>query len=175
MAARNFHKALEIQPDDRDALYWLGFVYAWAGRTDAARLLVARLLEVDPLTPANYWIVGAVEMVAGRFDAAADAFQTLMDKDPKSYMPFYFLANVLARAGRIDETASLRESVHALAPGGFHANIGNVYERAESGDVDGVRAALTPELEELSTWHLGVAGDLASACANAGATEEALD
>ena len=173
--ARNFRKALEIQPDDRDALYWLGFVYAWAGRTDAARLVVARLLEVDPLTPANYWIVGAVEMVAGRFDAAADAFQTLMDKDPKSYMAFYFLANVLARAGRIDETASLRARVHALAPGDLHANIGDVYERARSGDVEGVRAALTPELEELSTWHLGVAGDLASACAIAGATEEALD
>ena len=27
----------------------------------------------------------------------------------------------------------------------------------------------------LGTWHLGVAGDLASACAIAGATEEALD
>ena len=55
------------------------------------------------------------------------------------------------------------------------ANIGNVDERARNGDVEGARAALTPELEELSTWHLGVAGDLASAYAIAGATEEALD
>ncbi len=98
-----------------------------------------------------------------------------MDRDPHVAFSFYSLANVLAHAGRIDETASLRESVHALAPGRMFANIGNVYERAESGDVDGVRAALTPELKELSTWHLGVAGDLASACAIAGATEEALD
>ena len=41
--------------------------------------------------------------------------------------------------------------------------------------MEGVRAALTPELKEISTWHYGVAGDLASACAIAGATEEALD
>ena len=41
--------------------------------------------------------------------------------------------------------------------------------------MEGVRAALTPELEEISAWHLGVAGDLASACAIASATEEALD
>ena len=113
-AARNFHKALEIQPDDRDALYWLCFVQAWAGHTDAARLLVARLLEIDPLTAANYWIVGAVEMIAGRFDAAADGLQTFMDRDPKSQFPVYFLVMVLARAGRIDETASLESALKAV-------------------------------------------------------------
>ena len=45
----------------------------------------------------------------------------------------------------------------------------------QAGDAEGIRQALTPELREFSTWHLGVAGDLASACALGGAREEALE
>ena len=73
-----------------DALYWLCFVQAWAGHTDAARLLVARLLEIDPLTAANYWIVGAVEMIAGRFNAAADGLQTLWIGTRRASSPSIF-------------------------------------------------------------------------------------
>lgn len=173
-AAHHLNRALEIQPDDRDALYWLCFVSGWGGRTQRARTLLARLMEIDPLTPANNWIVGALDMLEGRFDEGANGLQRFIDKDPEVYFPRYFKATILARAGRLDELQSLWESLRALQPDGMHAGISRVYEAAQHGDVEAVRAALTPELMELSTWHLGVAGDLATACALGRVTDEAL-
>ena len=43
------------------------------------------------------------------------------------------------------------------------------------GEADALVAALTPQLRESGSWHFGVAGDLATACALGGAHDEALE
>ena len=65
--------------------------------------------------------------------------------------------------------------MRALNPNSVATTIGSIYEFAALGDVDGARAVLTPELIEYVNVHAGGAGDIASACALAGLTDEALN
>jgi len=53
-SAQNLKRALEIDPNQRDALFWLSIVYLITGQTVAARPLLTRLLDIDPLTPVNH-------------------------------------------------------------------------------------------------------------------------
>ena len=173
-AAEYFKHALEIQPDDPDALRWLCHVCVWVGDVEAARPLLTRLFEVDPLTPANYWHAGEMDLCDGSYDTAVDKMRTWFERDAQNPFPAYFLANSLARTGRIHESTPLRDRVCELQPDGMLAQVGKVYQCAERGDPKGAVAAMSTKAKELCKVHLGFAGDVASGLALARASDEAL-
>src|SRR2546425_7477004 len=59
-AARDYKRALLLDPNDPEALLWLAYSYGVSGRPALARALLDRLQQVDPLTSVNLIMSGMV-------------------------------------------------------------------------------------------------------------------
>ena len=86
-AARDYKKALVLDPNDPEALLWLGYHYAVSGRPDLARALMDRLQQVDPLTSINLTMYGMVAMFDGNYPEALTWTQRSVDIDPANPTP----------------------------------------------------------------------------------------
>ena len=102
-AVMEFKKSLALDPANTDSMMWLGWVYSHSGKTEAARPLVKRLLDIDPLTPLNHFFAGGVSMMEGRFDRALEQFQAARRTQEANPMYIYFQAKCLAYSMRLEE------------------------------------------------------------------------
>jgi tetratricopeptide (TPR) repeat protein len=88
LALDYFKKALSINPNIPDALLYLSGGYAFqAGKLDAGKTLVQRLLELDPLTPLNHLMEGLIYMFDLQFDRSLSAMSRMAQMEPDSPYP----------------------------------------------------------------------------------------
>jgi tetratricopeptide (TPR) repeat protein len=73
-AAAVFERVLELNPDDLQALTWLGRIALETGASEAAQRYWARVLELDPENEAARYYVGQSEQQLRYGAAATDAF-----------------------------------------------------------------------------------------------------
>ena len=73
-AAANWRRALELEPDNRDALDSLGAVYHILGRDDDAATALQRALEIKPDSDV-YNNLGTVRFYQGRFEDSVALFE----------------------------------------------------------------------------------------------------
>ena len=130
-AARDYKKALALDPNDPEALLWLGYHYAVSGRPDLARALMDRLQQVDPLTSINLTMYGMVAMFDGNYPEALTWTQRSVGIDPGQSHPTYD-----ARADAGGERASQRGRGDARCGGRRHIRHG----MGEVGAGHGLRA-----------------------------------
>jgi tetratricopeptide (TPR) repeat protein len=122
----------------------------------AASVLRDRLLEVDPLTAANYSIEGFLLQFAGRFaQAAAGPFRKAFDLDPCPPAGLLY-ALALARAGERERACEILEPLAQRRPGNGAADPISFLWECLRGNGDGALEVLTPELEgyaHFTWWH----------------------
>lgn len=111
-AIRHFEKALAIEPDAPDTLFWLGIAYALqAGRASAAQPLVKRMVEIDPLTSMSYLGLGLVTWMDGQLHQALAFFEKHASLEPESIIPEFWSVLVLAWMKRYDEAFELTDRI----------------------------------------------------------------
>jgi TolB-like protein/Flp pilus assembly protein TadD len=106
-AARDYKRALAVDPNDPEALLWLGYHYAVSGRPDLARALMDRLQQVDPLTSITLTMYGMVAMFDGNYPEALTWTQRSVDVDPANPTPRMMHALMLAANGRREEGVTM--------------------------------------------------------------------
>ena len=95
-AVPHFKRALAIDSDAVDTLFWLGGAYSLqTGKASAAQPLAEKLLEIDPLTPMNYLILGFTQWMKGQLDDALSTFERHASLEPNSIIPKMWIAYVL--------------------------------------------------------------------------------
>ncbi|MGQ0646981.1 MAG: protein kinase domain-containing protein [Gemmatimonadaceae bacterium] len=149
---RDYKRALALDPNDPEALLWLGYGYAVSGRIPLAVALMERLLHVDPLTSVNVCMRGMVAMLDGRFDEALGWTQRSVDIDPDNPTARMMHAWMLAAVGRRDEAIAMLEHVAPEAPEMTWANMATPMACALRGDVTSASQAVTPELHAAAWW-----------------------
>ena len=112
----DYKKALVLDPNDPEALLWLGYHYAVSGRPDLARALMDRLQQVDPLTSVNLTMYGMVAMFDGNYPEALTWTQRSVDIDPANPTPRMMHALMLAANGRRDEGVAMLDAWQATHP-----------------------------------------------------------
>ena len=171
----DFKRALALDPNDPEALLWLGYVYAVSGRVPMARALMERLQQVDPLTSINLSMFGIVEMMDGAFVEALRWTRRSVDVDPTNPSHRMMHAWALAANGRRDDAATLLDAVTHDAEQMTWARLAPAMAAALRGDRAGVLQCMTPELrtaaasDDIFSWWS------ADCFALAGETEAALD
>ncbi|HJP60253.1 MAG TPA: tetratricopeptide repeat protein [Gemmatimonadaceae bacterium] len=148
----DFKKALALDPNDPEALLWLGYGYAVAGRMSLARALMERLQRVDPLTAINLGMYGMIEMYDGCYDEALRWTQRAVDIDPANPTQRMLHALMLAANGRRDEAIVIFDAVARETPLIAWTQLAPAMACALRGDREGVRRAITPELRAAAWW-----------------------
>ena len=110
-------KALSLDPNDPDTLFWLISDYSLqTGKTEAAIPLVDRLLKRDPLNANSYLIKGLTSFFAGRFEEALAPLEKACTMDPGN-PPFQFWrVQTLFITGRKQEAWDVIEAGQRLFP-----------------------------------------------------------
>jgi Tfp pilus assembly protein PilF len=151
-AMEDFKQALALDPNDPEALLWLGYGYAVAGQMPLARALMERLQKVDPLTSINLGMYGMIEMYDGRYDEALRWTQRAVDIDPANPTQRMLHALMLAANGRRDEAIAIFDAVARETPLIAWTTLAPATACALRGDREGVRRAITPELRAAAQW-----------------------
>jgi serine/threonine protein kinase/Flp pilus assembly protein TadD len=148
---RDFKRALALDPNDPEALLWLGYGYAVAGQIPLAVAFMERLLRVDPLTSINACMRGMVAMFDGRYDDALRWTQRSVDIDPDNPTSRVMHAHMLAANRRVEEAIALLQPVARDTPDMAWATLASAMAGALRGDRGEVLRVMTPELRE-AAW-----------------------
>ena len=91
-------KALEIEPNNPEALDHLIWMYADTGKTHKSIDLIIKLLAVDPLTSHNHWAEGWTLLTDGKFEESLPSFRHAHELDPENIVWKVLYAHALLMA-----------------------------------------------------------------------------
>ncbi|HWC72819.1 MAG TPA: protein kinase [Gemmatimonadales bacterium] len=151
-AARDYKQALVLDPNDPEALLWLGYHYGAAGRIDLARALMDRLQKVDPLTSVNLIVYGMAAMFDGNYAEALAWTERAFAIDPANPTPRMMHALLLAANGRRDEGLALLDAVSRDSSPMAWERLAPAMAAALRGERDELLRIMTPELQAAAKW-----------------------
>ena len=96
LGTKHLKKALEINPNDSDALLYLGGGYAlYGGKTSAAYPLVERYKRVDPLNRLSHLLGSMLFFNEGKYELALKEMRKFYLKEPYNPMVQNWYARTL--------------------------------------------------------------------------------
>jgi DNA-binding winged helix-turn-helix (wHTH) protein/TolB-like protein/Flp pilus assembly protein TadD len=133
-AEGDFQRAVDLDPDNEDALSWLGNIQRGLGKHAEAIAHFERARAVNPIGARHIQIHGEALWFAGRIDEAIGMLEQAARLDPSAPTPHWLRAWVLDGARRGEEAIAARQkaaevagdkaylaSLHAARPGGYRA------------------------------------------------------
>ena len=91
-------KALDIEPNNPEALDHLIWMYGDIGKTHKSYDLIEKLLSIDPLTSHNQWAKGWTLLVEGKFEESLPSFRYAHELDPENIAWKFLYAHALLMA-----------------------------------------------------------------------------
>ena len=82
-AVGHFQRALEREPNDADALFYMGISYIAAGQNELALATGQRIVVSDPLASLSWMLSGATRWFVGRFAEALPDLTRGLELDPR--------------------------------------------------------------------------------------------
>jgi predicted TPR repeat methyltransferase len=102
-AERAYRSVLDDDPDDGDALHFLGLLMHQRGDDASCVTLIRRAIDAMPSSPHPLNNLGNVFVQAGRLDEAIEAFRSCLAIEPEHARAHNNLGTVLARQGQIPD------------------------------------------------------------------------
>lgn len=126
-----YRQALDLDPQQVDALHMLGLLAYQAGRNEAARELITQALQVKPDFAEAHNNLGTVLQELGQQEAAILHWRQAIRLKPSLAEAFSNLGLALMEQGRLEEASAYLGQAVLLKPdyAEAHCNLGNVLEQ----------------------------------------------
>jgi TolB-like protein/DNA-binding winged helix-turn-helix (wHTH) protein len=115
-AQSDFRRALEIDPNNLDALFFSGMVCMALGCFDAGIADLQRAAQLDPLSSTIQSALGRILYRARRFDEAVVQLKQAIALEPRNRGAYVRLAAVYREMGQYPDALVLLEQAEASAP-----------------------------------------------------------
>ncbi len=148
-AVREFKQSLAVDPNHPDSILWLSWVYAHSGKVFAARPLMERLLEIDPLNPLNYFFSGLVELMDGKFERGLKELHKARQMEEENPLFRYWIAKGLAYAQRYEEAYKLFDQIEKESRETVWAKLGSFFNFALQNKKSEALQSVTEEFKML--------------------------
>ncbi|HVF40521.1 MAG TPA: protein kinase, partial [Gemmatimonadaceae bacterium] len=161
VATDHLKKALDSNPNDPDALFWLSIIYGLVGRPSSGYALAIRLIDIDPLTPLHHLVPGFLDVLDGDPQRALPWLSKAHELEPHNPITSIAYGQALAMAGQTERAQLILEEVDTYVPDSFFARLARTFSQATRGDASLARASLTPDVLEQSRHDLQYSWTLA--------------
>jgi TolB-like protein len=148
LAVREFSKCLSGDPTNPDCMLQLVRIYCNAGKNNAAKELLEKLLVLDPLNAITFSLPGYLQLVNGEFDAAVDSYKKMYLIDPESPIFRWFYAWVLLYVRNNREAFRIIDQTNTDSPNTLFASYGMLFKNALSHRKAEAMGCITHEMEE---------------------------
>jgi len=130
-AEHHFRRALDIDPNNRDAHYFHGMLSMALGSFADAIAHLERAERLDPLSAAVQSGLGRVLYRARRFDEAIDHLNDAIELEPQTPGNYHRLADVYEEVGKYDRALDLHGKEDTLLgrPAGASPSVARIYAR----------------------------------------------
>ena len=170
-AEKEFHRAMELNPNYATAHHWYAEHLMWRGRFDEALRESERARQLDPLSLIIAADNGAILFFSRQYDRAIDKFRSVLEMDP-DFPRAHLILRVFAEKGMFAEArAFLDKERTKMAPPWYWCNLAYIYGR--SGQTAQARNALRELIQENQRGPVDVR-IIAMAYAGVGDKEQAL-
>ncbi|MGE0083705.1 MAG: tetratricopeptide repeat protein [Desulfococcaceae bacterium] len=129
-SAENIYKEiLALQPDNPDALHFLGVIFHQKNLHDKAAELIQKAIATFQGNPLYYANLAAVFHAQGRSEDAVSSFRNALKANPQYAPAWYGMANILLNMEKVDEALSAYQKFVEMNPdnaGGWYG-MGNAH------------------------------------------------
>jgi tetratricopeptide (TPR) repeat protein len=146
VAVDHLKAALEANPNDPDALFWLSLIYGCVGRPSSGYALAIRLLDIDPLTPIHHVVPGFLDVLDGDPQRALPWLLRAHELDPQSPITSIAYGQALAMSGEAEESCRVLDDISTHLPESFFAGLGRAFSCAVRHRRDEAEAAITQDV-----------------------------
>ena len=140
-AERAFVRAVELNPNNSEALSYYALFLVFDGRVEEAMALGRKALALDPLAPLINMNVGWTYFAAGRIGDASQQAAKMIENDPDFYGAYWLQGAIHLSAGEYEAAAGRLQT--AVSLGGHHVVVADLASACSlAGDVDAAAAIL---------------------------------
>ncbi len=147
-AITQLERVLSTDPNDQDALMWLGVFYAHGGRLAEAAALGERLIAIDPIAPMSYAPLALAHWMDGRFDEALGVMERAGRLDPGLGIWEDLRVLVLIAVGRRGEAVALADRIEKGPTFSVFDRVALLWRYAAAGEPESALRWMTPEALE---------------------------
>ncbi len=116
-AEAELDRAIEVNPNDADALAGRGNVLMWSGRTDAAIISLEQARRLDPdLGPMDRFALSLAYYLKGRYDAAIAEARLSLRQDSGANFSRVVLAAAYGKRGDTDDAVHAAAAINRADP-----------------------------------------------------------
>jgi eukaryotic-like serine/threonine-protein kinase len=120
-AERHYRRAIELAPNDVNAMRYYSFYLGYTGRADEGLPIAERAASLDPASPNAQMNVGVILNFAGRFDDAVTRLEQTIELDP--HFSFAYAMLGLSYLGKGMPERAVAEMKKARAGAGPRPNM----------------------------------------------------
>ena len=138
-----FERALELRPDDVDALVWLGDVYLSLGMPDAAETPFAKALSLEPRSVSARYGLGRVALARNDPRRAVTYLEEVLKLDPEAAGAHYPLSqaySALGETAKADEHLRQRREREILPADPLMVELDTLVNSPQTYETLGIRA-----------------------------------
>jgi adenylate cyclase len=110
-------RAVFLDPNSAENIFWLGMALNWAGRTEEAIPYIQNAIRLNPLPPALYFVQLAVSYRdSGQYEKAIEASKKALKQEPNTQFAYIHMAISYIRLGQEKEARAAAAEILRINP-----------------------------------------------------------